>query len=323
MAIIYDKSADKLMFRAAFAQTIEKLAELDSDVVYLDADMMSSIDTRPFWKKNPRQAINCGIAEANMIGVAAGLAAAGKKPYAHSFGAFSSRRVYDQAVLSVAYAGCDVRIFGTDPGIQAGFNGGTHMPFEDIALYRAIPNSTVIEISDSSMLKHIMYQIKERKNLTYVRMTRKNYQALYSKDHKFEIGKGQVLREGTDGAIIACGMMVCEALGAADILAADGINIKVIDMFTIKPLDMDLVRAAAETGLVVTAENHNVIGGLGEAVASGLLDVRTAEGVRPYSPKFKRIGMVESFGEVGPVDYLQELYGFTAENIAKTVKEML
>jgi transketolase len=304
---------DKSAFRAVFGENMEALAAADRDVVYLDADMMSSIDTRNFWKRNPHQAINCGIAEANMMGVAAGLSAGGKKPYVHTFGPFASRRVYDQVVLSIAYAGLSVRIFGTDPGVAAAFNGGTHMPFEDIALYRAIPCATVIEISDSAMLKNIMWQIKDQPGLTYVRMTRKNYCGIYSDDHDFEIGEGQVLKTGKDAAVIACGMMVSEALKAAEILAAEGISLKVIDMFTIKPLDIDLVIEAAKTGLVITAENHNIIGGLGEAVATVLLE-------SGLSPKFKRIGMKESFGEVGPVDYLQNLYGLTAENIAEMVR---
>ena len=315
MAIIYNGDTDKLAFRAVFAKEIEAMAQADKDVVYLDADMMSSIDTRPFWKRNPAQAINCGIAEANMMGVAAGLAAAGKKPFAHTFGPFASRRVYDQVVMSIAYAGNSVRIFGSDPGITAAFNGGTHMPFEDIALYRAIPKATVIEISDSSMLKNIMWQIKDREGLTYIRMTRKNYAGIYSDDHDFTIGRGQVVREGKDAAVIACGLLLAEAMAAADILAKEGIELKVIDMFTIKPLDVDLVLEAAKTGIVLTAENHNVIGGLGEAVAAALLEGGMA-------PKFKRIGMNESFGEVGPVDYLQKIYGFTAESIAKSIKEM-
>ncbi|MDR2167025.1 MAG: transketolase family protein [Clostridiales bacterium] len=316
MNLIFDGSLDKLAFRAVFGENMEALAAADSNVVYLDADMMSSIDTRNFWKRNPQQAINCGIAEANMMGVAAGLSAGGKKPYVHTFGPFASRRVYDQVVLSIAYAGLSVRIFGTDPGVAAAFNGGTHMPFEDLALYRAIPRATVIEISDSTMLKNIMWQIKEREGLTYVRMTRKNYHGIYGEGNDFKIGKGLVLREGGDAAVIACGMMVSEAMLAAEILAGEGIHIKVIDMFTIKPLDVDLVREAAKTGLIVTAENHNIVGGLGEAVATALIEANAA-------PGFRRIGMRESFGEVGPVDYLQEKFGLNAENIAKTIREAL
>jgi len=316
MAIIYDGSADKALFRAVFAKNIEALAAADPDVVYLDADMMSSIDTRNFWKANPKQAINVGIAEANMAGIAAGLAAGGKKPYTHTFAPFATRRAYDQVFLSIAYAGNSVRVFGSDPGVCAAFNGGTHMPFEDIALMRAVPNATVMEISDSSMLKSIMWQIKDREGLTYVRLNRKAYDAIYSDDHDFAIGKGQIVREGSNAAVIACGLMVSEALKAADILLKDNIKLKVIDMFTIKPLDADLVLDAAKTGVVITAENHNTIGGLGDAVASTLLEA----GV---SPKFKKIGVNDSFGVVGPQDFLQNHFGLTADNIVKTVKSMI
>ncbi|MCL2753918.1 MAG: transketolase family protein, partial [Defluviitaleaceae bacterium] len=257
-----------------------------------------------------------GIAEANMAGIAAGLSAAGKKPYLHTFGPFASRRMYDQVFLSVAYAGNCARVFGSDPGVCAAFNGGTHMPFEDIALYRAVPNATVMEISDGTMLEALMWQLKDRHGLAYTRLSRKTYPSIYSKDHKFTIGKGEVLRKGSDAAIIACGLMVGEAMMAAESLAKDGINVQVIDMFTIKPLDIELVLEAAKTGIVITAENHNIIGGLGEAVASALLEAGVAT-------KFKRIGVNDSFGQVGPQDFLQKQYGLTAENIEKNLRNML
>jgi len=316
MSIIYNGSLDETIYKTVFGETMEEIAKADPDVVYLDADLMGSIGTHGFWKRNPQQAINVGIAEANMIGIAAGLSAAGKKPYCHTFGPFASRRVYDQAFLSVAYGGNSVRIFGSDPGVTAAFNGGTHMPFEDIALYRAVPNATVIEISDGAMLKAMMWQLKDHEGLAYTRLTRKAYPAVYSDDHKFTIGKGEVVREGKDATIIACGLMVGEALQAAETLAKDGIDVQVIDMFTIKPLDVDLVVKAAKTGVVITAENHNIIGGLGEAVASALLEAGVA-------PKFKRIGVADKFGQVGPQDFLQKEYGLTAENITQTLKNML
>ncbi|MCL2854668.1 MAG: transketolase family protein [Defluviitaleaceae bacterium] len=315
MSIIYDGSLDKIVYKTVFGETMEALAKADPDVVYLDADLMASIGTRDFWKRNPKQAINCGIAEANMIGVAAGLSSAGKKPYCHTFGPFASRRVFDQAFLSVAYGGNNVRIFGSDPGVTAAFNGGTHMPFEDIALYRAVPNATVLEISDGAMLKTLMWQLKDYKGLSYTRLTRKAYPTIYSDDHKFTIGKGEVVRAGKDAAIIACGLMVGEAMAAAQTLAAEGVDVQVIDMFTIKPLDVDLVLNAAKTGMLITAENHNIIGGLGDAVAATLLEA----GV---SPKFKRIGVNDRFGQVGPQDFLQKEYGLTAENIVNTLRGM-
>jgi len=316
MSIVYDGSLDKVVYKTVFGETMEAIANADPNVVYLDADLMASIGTRDFWKRNPRQAINVGIAEANMIGIAAGLSAAGKKPYCHTFGPFASRRVYDQAFLSVAYGGNSVRIFGSDPGVTAAFNGGTHMPFEDIALYRAVPNATVLEISDGAMLKSLMWQLKDHEGLSYTRLTRKSYPTIYSYDHKFTIGKGEVVRTGKDATIIACGLMVGEALQSAETLANEGMDVQVIDMFTVKPLDVDLVLQSAKTGVVITAENHNIVGGLGEAVATTLLEA----GV---TPKFKRIGVIDKFGQVGPQDFLQKEYGLTADHIAQTLRGMM
>ena len=313
MAIIYDGSLDKEGYKAIFGHEMEEIAKADPEVVYLDADLMSSWGTAGFWKRNPRQAYNCGIAEANMIGVAAGLSAAGKKPYVHTFGPFASRRCYDQLFLSIAYAGNSARVFGTDPGVVAAYNGGTHMPFEEFALMRAIPGATVIEISDGAMLKAMMWQTKEREGLTYIRTGRKNYPALYSSDHAFEIGKGEIVREGTHATVIACGIMVGEAMKAADALAKQGIELQVIDMFTIKPIDAQLVKqAAAQTGIVITAENHNVMGGLGDAVADVLIQ-------SDIPCKMRKIGVNDRFGQVGTQDFLQKEYGLTGEKIQETV----
>lgn len=314
--VIYDGQMDRTPYKNIVGAEMEAIAKADADVVYLDADLMSSMGTYKFWKSNPRQAINCGVAEANMIGIAGGLSAGGKKPYVHSFGPFASRRCYDQVFLSIAYAGNSARIFGTDPGVTAAFNGGTHMPFEDIALYRAIPGATVIEISDGAMLKSLMWQLKEHKGLTYIRTTRKGYPAVYSDDHPLQIGKGEVLREGTDVTIIACGLMVGEAMKAASMLAGEGVSARVIDMFTIKPIDCELVcKAAQETGKIVTAENHSVIGGLGDAVANALIECGR------FVP-IKKVGVQDQFGSVGPQEYLQEYYGLTAAKIVETVKSL-
>ena len=317
MAIIYDGSMDKDVYKNVFGRTMEAIANEDSDVVYLDSDLMNSFGTHSFWKKNKRQAINCGISEANMIGVAAGLSAGGKKPYVHTFGPFATRRSFDQSFLSVAYAGNSVRIFGSDPGVTAAFNGGTHMPFEDMALMRSVPHSTVIEITDAAMLENIVRQIKDRQGLTYIRTSRKNYPAVYSTDHPFEIGKGEMLRDGSDATVIACGLMVGEAMKAANALAEKNINVRVVDMFTIKPIDTELVvRCAVETGAIITAENHNVIGGLGDAVCDAL--VRGGKQV-----PVKKVGVEDEFGSVGPQDYLQNFYGLTAEKIAEAVENTL
>jgi transketolase len=302
---------DKEVYKNVFGRVIEELCNEDPDVVYLDADLMNSFGTYGFWKRNKRQAINCGVSEANMMGIAAGLSAGGKKPYAHTFGPFASRRSYDQIFLSIGYAGNSVRVFGSDPGVTAAFNGGTHMPFEDMALMRAVPHSTVIEISDGVMLERLMRITKDMEGLIYFRTTRKNYPSLYSKDHPFTIGRGEILREGKDLTIIACGLMVGESLKAADLLEEKGIKARVVDMFTIKPLDVSLViQCAEETGTILTSENHNIIGGLGDAVGAALLE----SGV---PARMHKHGVMDEFGSVGPQDYLMEHYGLTAAEIVK------
>jgi transketolase len=314
--IIYDGTQDKEAYKNVFGRVMEQVANEDPDVVYLDADLMNSIGTHGFWKKNKRQAINCGIAEANMIGIAAGLSAGGKKPYAHTFGPFASRRCFDQLFMSVAYAGNSVRVFGSDAGITAAFNGGTHMPFEDMALMRAVPHSTVIDVSDGSMLENLMRITKDMQGLIYFRITRKTYPAIYSKDHRFTVGKGEMLRDGKDITIIACGFMVGEALKAAAALKEKGIEARVIDMFTVKPLDTELViRSAKETGKIITTENHNIIGGLGDAVGAAILESGIPCKVRKH-------GVNDEFGSVGPQDYLQKHYGLTAEEIVKIANTM-
>lgn len=315
--IIYDGSMDKEAYKNVFGRVIEQICAEDKDAVYLDSDLMNSFGTLGFRERNRTQAINCGVAEANMIGIAAGLSAGGKKPYAHTFGPFASRRCFDQVFLSVGYGGNSVRLFGSDPGVTAAFNGGTHMPFEDMALMRAVPGSTVIDVTDAAMLESLMWQIKDRCGLTYVRTTRKSYPAVYSADHDFRIGKGEIVRDGTDLTVVACGLMVGEALKAAENLKEKGVNARVVDMFTVKPIDTELVlRCAAETGAIVTAENHNVTGGLGDAVGAELLENGACVPV-------EKVGVVESFGSVGPQDYLQEYYGLTAAKVAEAAEAVL
>lgn len=314
--VIYDGTPEEQDHKNVFGATIEKLAAADPRVIYLDADLMNSAGTYKFWKAHPDQAINCGISEANMMGVAAGLSAQGRIPYAHTFGPFASRRCFDQVFLSIGYAKNSVRIYGSDPGVTAAFNGGTHMPFEDMALMRAIPGAAVFDLADGVQFAWLLEAVKERQGVTYMRSTRKRYKKIYEPGSTFEIGKGNVLRDGKDLTIIACGLMVSEAMGAAELLAAEGISARVIDMFTVKPLDKELVwKAAAETGAIVTAENHNVIGGLGDAVAAALLE---KQGV-----PFAKHGVQDEFGQVGPQDFLQEQYGLTAKALVETCKQVL
>lgn len=315
--ILYNGEMDKTPYKNIFSTVIEQLCDEDADVVYLDCDLMNSVGTLELWKKNKRQVINCGICEANMMGIAGGLAAAGKKPYAHTFGPFATRRSFDQSFISIAYAGNNVRIIGSDPGVTAAFNGGTHMPFEDMALMRSIPHSTVIDISDGAILEAMLRQTKDRSGLTYIRTTRKAYPTVYSEDHSFRVGQGEILRDGKDITIIACGLMVSEGMKAAELLEKLGVSTRVADMFTIKPVDAELVSMCArETGAIITAENHSIIGGLGDAVASAMLECGT------FVP-LKKVGVLDEFGSVGPQDYLQKYYGLTAEKIVQAAKAAL
>ena len=315
MNIVYNGEMDSRMFKDVLSKTIPQLIESDEKAVYLDADLMSCIGTTK-WAKTCDRAINCGIAEANMIGVACGMSAVGFKPIVHTFGAFASRRVYDQVFLSGAYAGNNIAIIGTDAGATAAFNGGTHMPLEDVALYRAIPGATVVDITDANMLIDILTQFKDMPGVKYLRVGRKGAAKVYADGTKFEIGKGNVLKDGKDVTIVACGcIMVNEALKAAAELAKEGIDAAVIDMFTIKPLDVDLLKKYAEsTGAIVTAENHNKIGGLYSATCEALMGMNIKVG---------HVAVEDRFGEVGPQDYLQKQFGLTAEHLIEVVKETL
>lgn len=316
MKIVYNGSMDPVAFKDLLGENIPKIIENDPDVIYLDADLMSCIGTTKFGLANPDKAINCGISEANMIGVACGLAAAGFKPIAHTFGPFASRRVYDQVFLSAGYAKNDITVLGTDPGVCAAYNGGTHMPFEDVALYRAIPTATIFDIADSAQLLDVLTQAKDLPGVKYIRVGRKNNAKVYETGSKFPIGKGITLREGKDAVVFATGIMIHEALQAAQELSKEGIEITVVDMFTIKPLDEEcVIKYAKETGAVVTAENHNKIGGLYSAVSEVL--------ARTLPTPVEYVAVEDVYGQVGPQDYLQQAYGLTKENVVKKVKAVL
>ena len=313
MKIVYDGTINPVTYKDVFSALIPAMTAEDPDVFYLDADLMSCMGTTKWSAANPDNAVNCGIAESNMVGVACGLAAAGFKPILHTFGPFASRRVYDQAFLSGGYAHNDITIIGSDPGVTAALNGGTHMPFEDMALYRALPGCTVIDISDAEQFKSVLIQAKDRPGVKYIRTTRKSTAKLYAEGTETPIGKGIVVREGADAVIVASGIMVHESLQAAEKLAAEGIQVAVIDMFTVKPLDEELLIAyAKKTGAVVTAENHNRIGGLHSAVAECLM----ASCLVPL----EYVAVEDEFGEISPQGYLQERFGLTAEHVAKKVR---
>jgi len=310
----YNGEYEKVLLRDVFAGTIEKLFKLDDQVVYLDADLMNAFSTLHLSKEYPERAIDCGVQEANMIGIAAGMSAAGKKPYVHTFASFAGRRCFDQVFLSVGYAKNSVRIIGSDAGVTAAYNGGTHMPFEDVALYRTIPGAAIFDIVDSVQLENVLINTKDRSGVTYIRTIRKKAVGVYGPGSEFEIGKANVLRDGKDVVIIACGIMVAEALKAAQILEEQGISAAVIDIVTIKPIDEETVlEYAKKTGAVVTAENANIIGGLGSAVAEVL--------GRKLPTRMGFVGVNDLFGEVGEEEYLRERFELTAEKIIKVVKD--
>ena len=250
------------------------------------------------------------------MGVAAGLAATGRTVFMHSFGCFSSRRAYDQAFMSCAYAKLPVHVLGSDPGVCAAYNGGTHMPFEDMALYMAIPDAVVIDPTDYAMLNDLTKKIAASGKFSYTRMVRKGIVKVYDDGADFEIGKGVTLKEGKDVTIIASGIMVDEALKAEETLAAEGISAKVIDMFTWKPIDEELIIASAkETGCIVTAENHQVKCGLGSAVAQVV--------TKNCPVPMEMVGVEDRFGQVGAQKFLQEEYGLTAAHIVEAVKKAI
>ncbi|MEG1255612.1 transketolase family protein [Clostridium sp.] len=302
------RQKESMEMRAVYCETLIELAKANKNIVALDSDLMSSMGMAKFGKELPEQTFNVGIQEANMIGVAAGLSATGKIPFAHTFGPFASRRCYDQLFLSIGYAKQNVRVIGSDPGITAAFNGGTHMPFEDMGLIRNIPNATILEPVDSVMLKSLLKQTADMYGFFYIRLLRKNAIGIYDEGTKFEIGKGITLKEGTDVTLMASGIMVDEALTASEMLQEKGVSARVVNMFTLKPMDKELiVKCAEETGAIVTCENHSIINGLGSAVAEVL--------VENTSVPMERIGARDVFGEVGPVDYLKEKFEMDAKSI--------
>lgn len=304
------------LMRDAYCNTLMELAESRKDIVVLDADLVSSSGMKPFFQAHPDRAIQCGICEANMIGVASGLSLTGKIPFCHSFGPFASRRVCDQIFISAAYAKLNVRIVGSDPGVTAAYNGGTHMPFEDMAVLRAIPEITLLEPCDPVCLADLTQQLADMYGVFYTRMVRKNAIAVYEPGSTFQIGKGNVLRNGTDVTIIASGIMVAEALEAAAELASDGVSARVVDMFTWKPIDKELIaHCSEETGALVTAENHNIYGGLGSAVAEAA--------AQTVPCPIEMVGTDDRFGQVGTESFLRTEYRLTAEHIIEAAKKVI
>ena len=287
---------------------LEMMAENDK-LVHIDCDLMGCINTGKLQKAFPERTFNAGIAEQNAMGVAAGMAATGLTAFVHSFGCFASRRMFDQAFLAAGYSELPVHVIGSDPGVTAAFNGATHMPFEDCALYMTIPNAVVIDSCDIVQTKSLTKKLAADNRPSYMRLIRKAFTTVYTDGSEFKIGKGVTLKDGKDVTIIASGIMLDEALKAEELLAKEGVSARVIDMHTWKPLDEELVlKAAQETGCIVTAENHQVSCGLGSAVAN----VLTENCLVPL----ERVGIRNRFGQVGPQDFLMKEYNLTADDIA-------
>ncbi len=299
--------------RAVYAECLAALMTEDRHVCVLDADLSKASGTRGLYERFPDQMFDCGVAEQNMASIAAGLASYGFKPYIESFTPFATRRICDQIAISISYAKSNVKIVGTDPGISAELNGGTHMSMEDIGVLRSIPGVVIFEPVDDIQLRAAMPVINAYDGPVYIRLFRKELPRVFGEDYKFDLFKADTLREGSDLTVFVSGMLTHDVLTAAEQLAADGISCEVVNVHTIKPIDRESVIAAAKkTGAVLTVENHNVIGGLHSAVLEAL-----AEEKLPVCA----VGVQDRFGEVGKLPYLREAMGLTVENIVATAKK--
>ena len=301
--------------RAVYAEFLAKMMEQDKHVCVLDADLAKASGTRALYDRFPSQCFDCGVAEQNMASIAAGLASYGYKPYIESFTPFATRRICDQIAISISYAGSNVKVVGTDPGISAELNGGTHMSMEDIGVLRSIPGVVIFEPVDETQLRAALPVIHEYNGCVYIRLFRKAAPDVFGEGYKFDLFKADTLREGKDVTIFASGIMVPDAIEAAKTLEEQGICAEVINIHTIKPIDREAVIASArKTGAVVTAENHNVIGGLHSAVLEALAQEKIPA---------LAVGVPDRFGEVGKMPYLRQVMGLTAENIVETAKKAI
>ena len=305
--------------RNAYGDTLVELGKKHQNLVVLDADLSKSTKTIMFAKEYPKRFFEMGIAEANMISTAAGLASCGKIPFVSTFAVFATGRVYDQIRMDVAYSKANVKIFATHGGISVGKDGASHQMIEDIALMRVLPYMTVFAPSDATQTGRIVELMAENKGPMYARIGRADAPLIYEKKDlsDIKIGKGIVVEDGSDITIIACGTMVEPAIEASNDLKKQGINTRVIDMHTIKPLDKKLIiKAAKETGAIITAEEHSIIGGLGSAVAETLADEN-------INCKFLRMGIKDIFCESGEPADLLEKYELNEKHIVKKAKTLL
>ncbi|PKM76985.1 MAG: transketolase [Firmicutes bacterium HGW-Firmicutes-15] len=303
---------EKQATRDAYGQALVELGRKYDNVVVLDADLSKSTKTADFAKVFPERFINAGIAEQNMIGMAAGLAASGKVAFASSFAIFATGRAFEMVRNSLAYANLNVKVCATHAGLTVGEDGGSHQSVEDIAIMRSVPNICVVVPADGTSTRKAVTSIYQRTGPVYLRLGRPSVPILYDEGVDFTIGRGIELREGRDATLIACGIMVAKCLEAADSLHADGIEVSVVDMHTIKPIDQELiVRKARETGAILTVEEHSVLGGLGGAVCEVVCE--------NYPVPVHRMGINDVFGQSGSPDELMQYYGLTVKKIIDNV----
>ena len=304
----------KCATRDAYGKALKELGASRDDILVLDADLAKATKTITFKKEFPEKFIDCGIAEGNMMGIAAGLATSGYTVFASSFAMFAAGRAFEQVRNSIAYPKLNVKIGATHAGISVGEDGASHQCCEDIALMRSIPGMVIINPADDIEAIQVVHAAADFDGPVYMRFGRLAVPRVNADDYKFEIGKGVELKDGKDVTIVATGLMVAPALEAAEMLKADGIDARVINIHTIKPIDKDiLVKAAKETGAIVTAEEHNVIGGLGGAVCEALSE--------EYPVPVVRLGVEDTFGKSGPALELLKIYGLDAEHIAEKAKK--
>lgn len=302
--------------RNYYGKALARLAKERDDVVVLDADLAGSTKTSEFKKVAPERFVEVGIAEQDMIGVASGLAASGKTVFASTFAVFATGRCWEQIRLAVAYPKQNVKIVSTHCGISVGEDGASHQALEDIAIMRAIPNMVVISPADAHQAYAATMAIAEERGPCYMRLGRADFPLIYPEDVKFEIGRADILREGSDVTLIGTGQMVSYCLDAAKALSEEGISAEVINISTIKPLDADaVIGSVKKTGCAVTAEEHSIIGGLGSAVAETISESCPVPLVR--------VGTKDTFGESGKAEMLMEKYGLTAKDIVKAAKDSI
>ncbi|MFA5689824.1 MAG: transketolase C-terminal domain-containing protein [Kiritimatiellales bacterium] len=306
----------KKEMRVVYGEVLNELMVINPDVVCLEADLSKASGTNPsVAEANPARFINAGVAEANMIGMGAGLAIEGKIPFCASFSCFATRRVYDQIYLSVAYANTNVKIVGTAPGITQGPNGGTHMDFQDLAIMRVMPNFHVYSPADPYELRSMMFHMAASKQPTYMQLVRTQVGQVFDEAYEFNPDKAVTLREGSDVTLVTTGYMTQFAVNVADELKAGGVSVEVLHYPSVKPFDeKTLLASAQKTGGVVTVENQSIIGGLGGAVCEVLSE--------KYPVKVKRLGIPDQFGEVATENYLFNKHGFGPQHIAAACREL-